>query len=411
VSAPLPEVGAALRTLGTALLATGTAGYRVDRAMQRAGTALGCHQVESLSTLKTLVLTVERDGDAWTTTGSVPALHVDAERLDRLEQLVRHLPAQTTPSALVASVQQVRDAPSLYPPWVVAVAVGIACGGFAGLNGGGAVEIAAAVTGATVGQAVRAWLLSRRVNAFLVVAATAALAAGVYLATVALLGAVGLAGTVNEAGFVSAALFLVPGFPLVTGTLDILRTRVEAGVARLTYATTVLVMATIGLLVVPALAAPQRSGLTTTVVGQSGWVAAVLLSLVGGAGFAVLFHLQVRLALVAGAAAALGNVVRLVLLETGNQNLLATFVGALVVGLVGAAAAPRLHVSRIVLTIPGVIPMVPGVAAYTGLVELSAGNLLPALASGLDAALLIGALALGLAAARLLTDRDWLFTG
>jgi uncharacterized membrane protein YjjB (DUF3815 family) len=55
--------------------------------------------------------------------------------------------------------------------------------------------------------------------------------------------------------------------------------------------------------------------------------------------------------------------------------------------------------------------MVPGVAAYTGLVELSAGNLLPALAGGVDAALLIGALALGLAAARLLTDRDWLFTG
>jgi uncharacterized membrane protein YjjB (DUF3815 family) len=149
----------------------------------------------------------------------------------------------------------------------------------------------------------------------------------------------------------------------------------------------------------------------TTVVDQSGWLAAALLSLVGGWGFAVLFNLAPRLALVAGGAAVVGNLVRLVLLETGSQNLLATFVGAVVVGLVGAVVAPRLRVSRIVLTIPGVIPMIPGVAAYTGLVELSAGNLLPALASGLDAALLIGALALGLAAARLLTDREWLITG
>jgi uncharacterized membrane protein YjjB (DUF3815 family) len=53
--------------------------------------------------------------------------------------------------------------------------------------------------------------------------------------------------------------------------------------------------------------------------------------------------------------------------------------------------------------------MVPGAAAYTGLVALSQGDLLPAIERGVEATLVIGSLAIGLALARLLTDREWAF--
>jgi uncharacterized membrane protein YjjP (DUF1212 family) len=408
-AAPLEEVGAAVATVGAAMLGTGTASYRAERGMQRAGAALGCDHVFTLITLQKVVVTVERDGQSWTEGASAARLHVNAEHLDGLERLVRHLPDDATPQLVGDQLDSVLARRSPYPDWFVAVAVGAACAGFAGLSGGGPVEMGAAFVGAGLAQRVRAWLMSTGLNPFLVVALTAMLAAGIYLAVVDVLQALGLAQDRSEAGFVSAVLLLVPGFPLVTGTLDLLRTQVESGLARLAYATTVLVMAAVGVLAVSAVAEPESTGMRDSVIAQSGWLGALLLTFVSAWGFAVLFTLPPRLTLAAGGVAVAGNALRLALLEGSTSVQLAAFAGALTIGLGGALLAPRLHVSRIVLTIPAVIPMVPGAAAYSALVSLSTNALLPALSSGLEAGLVVLALALGLAVARILTDREWAF--
>jgi len=409
VTATLEQVAAAVASVGAAMLGTGTASYRVERGMQRAGAAMGCDEVFTLVTLQKVVVTVERDGQSWTEGAAAARLHVNADHLDGLERLIRDLPDGATPQDLGAQVDAVLARPSPYPPWFVALAVGAACAGFAGLSGGGPVEMSAAFVGAGLAQRARAWMLGSGLNPFLVVTLTAVLASGLYLAVVDTLQAIGLAQDRNEAGFVSAVLLLVPGFPLVTGTLDLLRTQVESGLARLAYATMVLVMAAAGLLAVSALASPESTGLTQSVLTQSGWPAALLLTFVSACGFAVLFTLPPRLAVAAGVVAVAGNIVRLALLENYASTTLAAFAGALAIGLAGALVAPRLHVSRIVLTIPAVVPMVPGSAAYAALVDLSRSALLPALSSGLEAGLVVLALALGLAVARILTDREWAF--
>jgi uncharacterized membrane protein YjjP (DUF1212 family) len=406
---PLQDVARAVAGLGTALLGEGTSSYRVERAVQRAGRALGCDQVTALVTLRSVVVTVERDGQTWTESARAPTLHVNADHLNRLESLTRHLPPSGSAADVRAAVHEIVTRPAFYPLWLTAIAVGLACGGFAALNGGGPVQIAAAILAAATGQATRAWLLRRGVNPFAVIALVAAIAAGLYLAIVSLVSSLDVVGSVNQAGFVSSMLFLVPGFPLVSGTLDLLRVHVEAGLARLTYAVSVLVMAALGLLAVaavanPPLPAPAAVDLTVPeYLMLLGWTA------LAGAGFAVLFNLSPRLVLVAALAAAAGNAARLGVLELGSASTVGALVGATVVGLVAAAVAPSLHATRIVIAIPGVIPMVPGTAAYTGLVQLSQGNLLPAIERGVEATLVIGCLALGLALARLLTDRDWLF--
>lgn len=409
-ASPLDDVSRAAAGVGTALLGVGASSYRVERAVQRVAAALGCDRVTTLVTLRTIVVTVERDGRTATESAHAEALHVDATRLDALERLVRRLPAGTTPAALTREVATTVQRGPLYPPFLVAAAVGGACAGFAGLSGGGAIEMAAAFLGAAIGQAARAAALRRHVNPFLVVALAAAIASGTYLAVVTLLESVEVADTRNEAGFVSAVLFLVPGFPLVTGTLDLLRNHVEAGLSRLTYASTVLTMAALGMLAVTAVADPETTGTTGGILDQWGWLAVVGLTVASGAGFGVLFNLAPRLALLAGVVSAVGNAVRLALVSGGTSAALAAFVAALVVGLLVAATAGALHFSRIVVAIPAVIPMVPGRDAYNALVELSQGNVLPALGSGLQAGLVIGGLALGLAVARMLTDPDWAFT-
>lgn len=406
----LGEVGRVVVAVGTCLLGAGASSDRVERGLQRTAVALGCSRVSALVTLQTLVVTVERDGATWTESAQAPALHVDADRLDRLERLVRQLPAGVTPGDLTARLQSVLARPPLYPAWLVALAVGVACAGFAGLNGGGAVELTAAFLGASLGQVARAAALRRAVNPFLVVAGAAALSAAVYLGVVALLRQAQIADTSNEAGFVSAVLYLVPGFALVTGVLDLLRAKVESGLARLTYASTVLVMAALGLLAVTALTDPHGAASTGSVAEERGWVAVVVLTVLSAVGFAVLFRVPRRLLLLTGAAAVVGNVARLGLVEAGTREATASFVGGLLVGLIVAAAARGLRFSRIVVAVPAVIPMVPGTAAYTGIIQLSEGTLLPALGSGLAAGLAVGGLALGLALARVLTDRDWAFT-
>jgi uncharacterized membrane protein YjjP (DUF1212 family) len=408
-SAPLSDVSRAVAALGTALLGVGASSYRVERAMQRACDALGCERVTTLVTLRTMVVTVESDGRTATESAQAAALHVNADRLDELERLVRHLSPGTTPAELTAAVESVVTRPAHYSKGTVTLAVGLACAGFAGLSGGGIVEMLAAFVGAAAGQALRGWALGRGFNPFLVVAVVAAAASGTYLAMVTLLQTVEVASRSNEAGLVSAVLFLVPGFPLVTGTLDLLRNHVEAGLSRLTYASTVLAMAALGLLAVTAVGDPSPAGPRVDVVAGGGWALAVGLTALSAAGFAVLFNLAPRLLALTGVIGSVGNVVRLALVESGATTALAAFVGALVVGLLVAALSGRLHFSRIVVAIPAVIPMVPGSAAYTALLELSQARILPALASGVEAALIVGGIALGLAVARILTDREWAF--
>lgn len=406
---PLHDVARAVVAVGTALLGEGTSSYRVERAVQRAGAALGCDRVTALVTLRSVVITVQRAGQTWTESARAPRLHVNADHLDGLETLVRHLPERVSAAELQLEVESVLARPGHYRPWATALAVGAACGSFAALSGGHATEITAAFAAAATGQAVRAWLLRRRVNPFAVIALVAALAAGLYLAIVSLVQSLDLVASANESGFVSSVLFLVPGFPLVSGTLDILRMHVEAGLARLTYGVTVLVMASLGLLAVAGVANPPLPDPAGVDLDPLLLLTLLAWTALGGAGFAVLFNLPPRLVLAAALAASAGNAVRLLLLDNGQTVTTAALAGATVVGLVAAAIAARAHSTRIVLAIPGVIPMVPGAAAYTGLVALSQGDLLPAIEFGVEATLVIGSLAIGLALARLLTDRDWAF--
>ena len=81
---PLQDVARAVAGLGTALLGEGTSSYRVERAVQRAGRALGCDQVTALVTLRTVVVTVERAGQTWTESARAATLHVNADHLNQI---------------------------------------------------------------------------------------------------------------------------------------------------------------------------------------------------------------------------------------------------------------------------------------------------------------------------------------
>lgn len=82
------------------------------------------------------------------------------------------------------------------------------------------------------------------------------------------------------------------------------------------------------------------------------------------AGFAILFNVPVRTIFIIWILGALGGLVRLVMINLETGPVLASFLGASVIGTLSIPAAHNKHAPPMVFAIPAVIPMVPGVFAY-----------------------------------------------
>ncbi len=132
-----------------------------------------------------------------------------------------------------------------------------------------------------------------------------------------------------------------------------------------------------------------------------------LFGFVATTGFAILFNVPRRALLVCGLIGTAGHLLRFVLRGLGVSNELATFCGALLVGLVGYWQARRMYVPRLVFTVTGIIAMVPGIPAYEVIFYFNKGDILDGLQSAVQAGLVAGAIAAGLGTARIVTETEW----
>ncbi len=124
-------------------------------------------------------------------------------------------------------------------------------------------------------------------------------------------------------------------------------------------------------------------------------------------GFAILFNIPRNMLLMAGLIGMFGHVLRFILRQAGISNELATFLGSLLVGLIGFWYARHVQRPRLIFTVTGIISMVPGIPAYEVIFYFNQGDILDGLQSAVRASLLAGAIAAGLTTARLLTDTAW----
>jgi uncharacterized membrane protein YjjP (DUF1212 family) len=402
--------GVVLR-VGRLSLSSGTGSYRVKASMARVAAALGIDRHEAHVTLTEITTTSHRGRSFRTEVLEVRNIGVNTDRLAELEWLAQRVEAREgwTVDEVAAEVDAIEHKPPLYPVVLNALWAAIACAAFAFLNSGGPWEIVGAFVGAFLGQGLRRLALHRGLNQFGVALVAAALASGAYLGFVELVHLAGLTTGVHEAGYASAALFLVPGFPLVTGALDLAKLDFSAGLARLTHAVMILISAAFAVWAVSIVVGlspdpPQPLALGT--------LALVLLraaaSFVGVLGFALMFNSPRRMALVAALVATVPNVLRIATVEHLHwPPQAAAAAAACLVGLLAAWIAPRLNIPRITVYVPAVTIMVPGVPAYRAVFYLSNGDITNAMSYGVTAALIVAALAIGLGIARMLTDRDW----
>jgi uncharacterized membrane protein YjjP (DUF1212 family) len=243
----LAEILRATIRVGIMMLQSGAASARAGQVMEHVAQGLGVEQIEAYVTPTVIIATVYSGREHRTQIVKPTGLGVDMNRIGALVHLSRNMPEHATPSQIVDRLDAIQNAPPEYPRYLVIAAVGLACGAFAGILGGGLAEISAATIAAAIAQAVRMRMLAARLNPIAIAVVCSALGTGISLFLVR-----ALAAPTPRTGLVASVLLLVPGVPLVTSILDATRFDLVSALSRGLYATLILIGIGIGMLIVLA---------------------------------------------------------------------------------------------------------------------------------------------------------------
>lgn len=311
----------------------------------------------------------------------------------------------------------IKNRKPLYKPWFAGLASAVACASFAFLLGGGPYDMLGAFIGAGIGHYIRRRMFMHHLNQFVVTFIAVAIGALSCICSLRLIGYFDPAALKHNTAYIGSVLFVIPGFPLITGGLDIAKIDFPSGIQRLCYTMAIILMGTLAGWMVASLVQLNPQGFTP--LGLNPWLNAVLrliTAFAGVWGFSVLFNSPQRMCLVAGVIGAITDTLRLTMADFGVAAEIAAFTGALLAGLLASAwrtivrhgLAPQyLGYPRISLTVPSIVIMVPGLYMYRAMFYLGQFNTLPALDWTFRAFMVIICLPLGLAVARVITDKNW----
>lgn len=405
--------------LGETLLSLGSAAAEVTETIQRICRAYGIEVQVDLTF--TSILVVHDGGDD---SPSVSVLRVvqsrsaDYERLARVTALVtaitegspevRVVDTVDSPTAREEARHQFEAAherldailvqPHRYRPGVVTLTLAVMAAGVALLLGGGPfVVIIAAVTTALISAVNR--LLGRwGLPAFFQQIAGASIATGVavlLLAVVpqlpvalavlppALVVASGVVVLLAGLSFVGAADDAINGFPITAGgrllEVGLLTLGIVVGIATVLDGARSL---GVELVLVDSYARPWPAAVQVLGAG------------VAAGAWALSSHTPPRPALVAALTGAGAWLAYDALIGAGAAPLVASAVPALAIGLLGEVLSDRWRVPAVVTAACGIVPLLPGLTLYRGVLDLTSGA---GPASGIELLLQAGMIAVGLA--------------
>ena len=305
----------------------------------------------------------------------------------------------------------------LYGPAVAGLASACACASFVFLLGGGPYDMLGAFAGAGLGHWLRRRLFAHRLNQFFVTFVCVALAALACTGTLRLLALADPTALQHGTAYIGAMLFVIPGFPLITGGLDMAKIDFPSGVQRLAYVCCIILMATLAGWMVATIVHLNPQGFEPQNLDP--WVKAILrmiFAFIGVWGFSMMFNSPQRMCFVAGCIGAITDTLRLELTDFGVSAEMAAFLGALLAGLLASAwrtsvrrgwLPVHMGYPRICLTVPSIVIMVPGMYMYRAMFYLGQFSTLQALDWMFRAFMVIICLPIGLAMARVLTDGNW----
>lgn len=263
-------------------------------------------------------------------------------------------------------VNQIATAKPDYSSRTITLGAAMGCGAFCVLFGGDWPSFIPAMIAALVGFTVRARMLKSNFNVYMVTALTAFLATmTVWLQT--LIMPEGFTDRPYHP-FLCCALFLVPGVALINFLDDMLDNYLLVGLARLSNAILQIASMTFGIVIAVSICG-VRNFLTTLSIEPaiSYWEAAIVTG-IAAVGFGMIFNVPRR---------SLPAVAMLGIIGMFTRNFLAFYLdlGVIIGSLVGASLISIIAIRLVqptrspnhVLSIPSVIPMVPGIFMYRGI--------------------------------------------
>ena len=308
-------------------------------------------------------------------------------------------------------LEKIRTKKRNYVPYLVAIGAGFACGGFCKLFGCDWIAFFFASICAFVGFRIRAHCNEFGVNHYMSIAIAALVATCLAYAT----SFSGLSSTPYHP-LLACALFIVPGVPLINFVDDMIDNYIQVGITRAVNTILMLCAMAFGIVIAMRLLAMEdvtidKKFSELSMVPHDAYYVYAVAAAIAATGFSMIFNIQRRLLWVV----ALGGVIAVctrnfVNFELGYGPVVGSFMGSLVVSLIAVKAVHWFHVPNHVLTIPSVIPMIPGVLMYRalfGLVNMNGvvGEVTAVVFNGINASLIVISIALGVAVPNIFARR------
>ena len=393
------------------MLSVGTGAWRVRASMNKIARSLNIVCIADIGLLS-IEYTCTENGQTYTNALSLSTTGINTDKLNELEHFADGFHERVEKYSITQFhriLDKFDSMPHNYKAYNLAIASALACCGFTFLLGGGIAEMLLAFFGAGVGQFVRKKLIERHITLLANVTAGVAAACCTYALLFRL--AVMLFGISqsHQAGYICSMLFVIPGFPLVTGVIDISKLDMRSGIERLSYAILIIVMATI-------------TGWTTSLILNfhpqdfeelnispiMKCIFRVIASFCGVYGFSFLYNSTRKMAVTAGLIGMIANTLRLELIDfTGIPAAAAAFIGAFAAGLLASAIKKYIGYPRISITVPSIVIMVPGMFMYKSVYYMGLNDASSFEMWFLKAILITVSIPLGLIFARILTDKNF----
>ncbi len=409
--ASLREKASLVGRVGLLMLSVGTGAWRVRASMNKIARGLGITCNADIGLLS-IEYTCADSGETFTNALSLHTTGVNTDKLRSLESFTDGF-AERAGKYSVEQFHRILDKletlPANYKAWNLGLASALACCAFTFLLGGGIVEMACAFFGAGIGNFVRKKLLERHITLFGNVTAGVASACCTYVLLIKIAEMLFGVSEVHQAGYICSMLFVIPGFPLITGGIDLSKLDLRSGLERVAYALLIITMATLTGWITATLFSFAPSDFPELELSPVLMlVFRLITSFCGVYGFSLMFNSPRKMALTAGLIGMTANTLRLELIDFTNIPVsFAAFIGALSAGLMASALKSWIGYPRISLTVPSIVIMVPGMFMYKGIFFIAQNDISTGGLWLCKAALIVASLPLGLIFARIFTDTNF----
>ena len=378
---------------GQIMLEGGSNTSRAEETIHLMGTGLGADWMEVYVTPSGIIATAVSHGETRTRIQRIVRSTVQLSRLEQVLHIVEaaqggRLQCQEAWDALEALAQK----PRCYSAAFTALAVGLACSAFLVLFGGTPKEAALVLVIAGLSQWFRHFLQIPNLGRFLSTTIVAAFASFAALQCSRALG-------VSELTVAASLLLLVPGVPLVSGTADLFRGDILAGISRAVTAFLTVLAGSVG---VWAVILTSGQTIELQVSTQESAALTALMGLISAGGFAVLLDVPPKHLAWAGLAGGLATVTRWLALKLGLPLVAASFWAGLSLGVAASAIAYWRKTTTSLYSMPGYIPLVPGVVALRAILHLVKEEYAVGLADLVRVSLILAAVAIGIGVIRTL---------